>query len=186
MEKWVFGWDGIFELHLFSLICKGKKTANPYFNAIINHMKHTITLLLLFMTTISFAQKFTGNTEDIEQILNNTKNFSQYVMDSNYEMIIESYTKDAKIFPNNREILTGKEDILNYWTLPEGVSTMYHKLMPEEIKITGQEAYDYGYYEGKTKHANGNISSWKGKYVVIWRKENGTWKMYLDIWNTVR
>jgi len=149
-------------------------------------MKHTTTFLLLLISTLSFAQKFIGNPEDIEQILDNTKNFSQFVMDSNYEMIVKSYTEDAKIFPNNTEILTGKEAILKYWTLPEGVSTAHHKLMPEEIKITGLEAYDYGYYEGKTKRANGEIINWKGKYVVIWRKENGTWKMYLDIWNAVR
>jgi hypothetical protein len=24
----------------------------------------------------------------------------------------------------------------------------------------------------------------KGKYVEIWKKENGEWKIYADIWNT--
>jgi ketosteroid isomerase-like protein len=29
-----------------------------------------------------------------------------------------------------------------------------------------------------------NKSLDKGKYVAVWKKENGTWKMYRDIWNS--
>ncbi|MEO0584930.1 MAG: nuclear transport factor 2 family protein [Bacteroidota bacterium] len=68
--------------------------------------------------------------------------------------------------------------------MPEGVAITYHKVTPEEIKIIGDEAYDYGYYEGKTKSAERGESSWGGKYVIIWRKVEGEWKIYLDIWNS--
>jgi ketosteroid isomerase-like protein len=150
-------------------------------------MKFTKTILvLLFSCSLCFAQEFIGPKKDLDQILENAKKFSQYIVDANYERIVNSYTADAKIFPNNMEILTGKEAILQYWTLPEGIRTSYHKFMPEEIKVLGDEAYDYGYYEGTTQRADGSQSSWKGKYVVIWRKANGEWKMYLDIWNGVR
>ncbi|WP_281541015.1 YybH family protein [Maribacter aestuarii] len=150
-------------------------------------MKFTTTFfLLLFSSSLCFAQEYMGPKKDIDQILKNAKNFSEHIVDSDYEMILDSYTADAKIFPNNMEILTGKEAILKYWTLPESVSISHHKLIPEEIKVIGVEAYDYGYYEGTTKKADGSESSWKGKYVVIWRKEEGQWKMYLDIWNGVR
>lgn len=148
--------------------------------------RNLLTFGLVITTIFCYSQEFSGNQKDIDQILQNAKNFSGYVVDADYDMIVESYTEDAKIFPNNMNILEGKEAILNYWTLPEGVQTTYHKLMPSEIKIIGDEAYDYGYYEGKTKRANGKESSWKGKYVVVWRKEAGNWKMYLDIWNAVK
>jgi len=149
--------------------------------------KSIIPILALFLlANLSFAQEYVGSKKDIDQILKNAENFSQYVMNANYKMIGESYTPDAKIFPNNMNILTGKDSILAYWKLPEGIRTIHHKLMPEEIKVIGNEAYDYGYYEGVTKKADGSESPWKGKYVVIWRKENGNWKMYLDIWNSVR
>ncbi len=29
-----------------------------------------------------------------------------------------------------------------------------------------------------------NKSLDKGKYVAVWKKENGNWKMYRDIWNS--
>lgn len=146
----------------------------------------SVAFLLIMFVNLGLAQEYMGSKKDIDQILENTENFSKYIMDSNYDMIWASYTKDAKIFPNNRKILTGKDSILGYWRLPEGLQIAHHKLMPEEIKIIGKEAYDYGYYEGTTRKADGEESSWKGKYVVVWRKEDGKWKMYLDIWNGVR
>ena len=131
------------------------------------------------------SQNYVGNKDDIDKILSNTKDFSNFVMNSDYESIGRAYTEDAKIFPNNTEILKGREAIIKYWTLPEGVQTKYHKVNPEEIKILGNEAYDYGYYEGTTLRANGTESKWKGKYVIIWRKIDQQWKIYLDIWNRI-
>ncbi|MFS4469697.1 YybH family protein [Maribacter sp. 2210JD10-5] len=141
--------------------------------------------MLLFVYNVNFAQEYIGSKNDINQIIENTKHFSEYVMASDYEMIAASYTEDAKIFPNNTKILEG-EDIIKYWTLPEGVNTAYHKISQSEITVVENTAYDYGYYEGKTKHKDGRTSSWKGKYVIVWKKVNDQWKMYLDIWNGVR
>ncbi len=147
----------------------------------------TIPLLLLALLCFNQieAQTLNGNKEDIKTILKNTENFSKYVMTSDYEKIASSYTDDAKIFPNNTKILEG-EDIIKYWTLPEDISTSYHKITQTEITIVEDTAYDYGYYEGKTKHKDGHISSWKGKYVIVWKKIEDHWKMYLDIWNSVQ
>ena len=27
--------------------------------------------------------------------------------------------------------------------------------------------------------------SWHGKYTIVWKKTDGEWKIYLDIWNNV-
>ncbi len=147
------------------------------------------TLFLMSFILISnspiFGQKFEGKQKDIDQILQNIKTFSQHVMNSDYEAIANAYTSDGKIFPGNRDIIAGIEPIKKYWVLPEGVQTSYHKITPEEIKVIKKYAYDYGYYEGKTKRADGSESSWKGKYVIVWRKVKGDWKIYLDIWNNL-
>ncbi|MEM8507626.1 MAG: DUF4440 domain-containing protein [Bacteroidota bacterium] len=143
------------------------------------------SLLLLAVSYFGLSQTFTGNQKDVDQILENTKTFSAYVMRSDYTGIASSYTADAKIFPNTTLILEG-EDIIKYWTLPEGLSRPYHKITQSEITVIENTAYDYGYYEGKTKRNDGQLSSWKGKYVIVWKKIEGQWKMYLDIWNSVK
>ncbi len=150
--------------------------------------KQISTLFFLFLLSISSSvvgQNYSGDEKDIQQLLVNIKDFSSQVMASNYQEIGNAYTEDAKIFPYNKEIIAGRQNIIKYWILPKGVRTKYHKITPKEIKIVGNEAYDYGYYEGTTIRANGSESNWKGKYVIIWRKVAGKWKIYLDIWNPI-
>jgi ketosteroid isomerase-like protein len=148
-------------------------------------MKNTL-LLLLFLPAFLLAQQ----TSDDEAIIRkNLTVFSQAVMDGDYDAVVNTYTADAKIFPNDLEILSGENAIRDYWTPAENRSwkTTYHHLMPEEIKIIGDTAYDYGYYEGRSMNVAGEESYFKGKYVVVWKKESpGVWKIYLDIWNRVK
>lgn len=148
-------------------------------------MKFLSFIFIALLSTSSFAQNYQGHQKDIDLILSNIEAFSGHVMNSDYQNIGMAYTKDAKIFPNNSDIIEGREAIIKYWVQPEGVETKYHKITPEEIKIIGDEAYDYGYYEGVTLRADGTESSWRGKYVIIWRKADDDWKIYLDIWNRI-
>ncbi len=149
-----------------------------YFNNIV-----VITFILSILR--GNAQKLSGEPAELNKILNNISTFSKAIIASDYQSIASAYTVDGKLFPNNREIISGYDDIIDYWTLPEGVQIVHHKVSPEEIKILGEEAYDYGYYEGKTQRADGTEISWRGKYVIVWKRINDEWKMYLDIWNRI-
>ena len=142
-------------------------------------------VVMLSLGELGLSQQYIGKQKEIDQILSSIEKFSGYVMASNYDKIADSYTEDGKIFPNNREIIEGRALIKEYWKLPEGVKISYHKITPSEIKIKGKEANDYGYYEGRTQRSNGEEVSWKGKYVIVWKKVEKEWKMYLDIWNRV-
>jgi uncharacterized protein (TIGR02246 family) len=96
----------------------------------------------------------------------------------------ELYTSDAAIFPERSEAITGREGIRRYWTLPPGRRITRHVVTPEHIKVDGQHAYDHGTFEiagvrdGKSWGPSG------GKYVVVWRREGGAWRIHLDIWNS--
>lgn len=132
---------------------------------------------------------FTGiNAQDkeVEAIKSQITQFSKYLMAGERDKVVDMYTSDAKIFPSDTDILEG-EELSNYWN-PTGERTWittYHKVTPVEIKVWGNEAYDYGYYEGTS--SNGDQSSdWRGKYVIIWKKVEGEWKIYLDIWNRIK
>lgn len=143
-------------------------------------MRIRLTILMLCLFTIAKAQD-----EEVASIKFQIVKFSQYLMAGERDKVVGMYTSDAKIFPSNTDILEG-EELSNYWNPPgeRAWKTTYHKVTPVEIKVLGDEAYDYGYYEGTS--TNGDQSSdWKGKYVIIWRKVNGEWKIYLDIWNRI-
>jgi len=138
----------------------------------------------LFLTVR--AQNYSGPQEDIDQILQNIQDFSKYLIAGDTDKLVNCYTKDGKIFPSNRPILEGHRSLMMYWTPSEGSKVHTHLISPLEIKVTGDEAYDYGYYEGSSSGKDGEIVSWKGKYVILWKKIDGQWKMYVDIWNRVK
>ena len=60
-----------------------------------------------------------------------------------------------------------------------------HKVTQPELKIVQTPASIYGYYEGTSQNAKGENFEFSGKYVIVWKKIKGEWKIYLDIWNRI-
>jgi len=147
---------------------------------------HLITIIaILCCSTMSTAQSYAGPQEDIDAILQQATSFSEAFVDGDMATIVAIYTKEGKIFPADSEIMTGTAALANYWQRGPDVTALHHKLTPLEIVVTGDRATDYGYYEGKTRYKDGPVSSWRGKYVVVWKKVEGKWLMDIDIWNRI-
>lgn len=131
----------------------------------------------------------TAPPNDAEAIIRkNIADFSANLVAGNYEAVVAAYTDDAKIFPPSRDILAGSDSIRQYWTPPANAKSriVYHKVTPEEIRIVGDTAYDWGYYEGSNENEKGEKSNWRGKYVIVWKEVSPkVWKIYLDCWNRV-
>lgn len=143
--------------------------------------------LILFLCICScytvHCQKYMGDQNEIKSILDKSKVFSQFYMDGEFDSMANIYTMDGKIMPPGTDIIEGHKAIKQRWILPENVKILHHKANPVEIVIIDDTAYDGGYYEGTTQKADGSTVSWNGKYLIIWKKEAGEWKMYYDIWN---
>ena len=152
------------------------------------HRSLSSILLLIpifLIPRLAWGQTYVGNQEEIDQILVNIDSFSSYYMQGNIAALTECYTADGKILPPNANIIEGHEAIERRWTLPEGVKILWHHVTPTEIVVVDETAYDVGYYEGKTQRPDGSEVAWRGKYVIVWKKVDGEWKIYLDIWNRV-
>ena len=155
------------------------------FNNISLNFKFKSTLLLLFLSLSINAQEYSGKGKDINIILNNINEFSNSYITADYERLTTFYSEDAKIFPDGSEIIIGHDAIMEKWTISKGSKILSHKITPREIKIVDDFAYDYGYYEGSSSNKDGEVSFWKGKYVIVWIKIDDNWKIYLDIWNRI-
>lgn len=131
------------------------------------------------------AQQYIGDSLEISKISTVSKAFSAAYMREDIETLTKYYTEHAKIMPPNAPIIEGHVAIQNRWFLPEGIDILLHEAIPEEIRIVGNYAYDYGIYRGKTKNLNGKEVSWRGKYLIVWEKTEDNWKIYLDIWNSL-
>ncbi|MBK6265235.1 DUF4440 domain-containing protein [Marivirga sp. S37H4] len=146
-------------------------------------MRYLILVLCICSCYTAHSQKYVGDKDEIEAILLKSKAFSQFYVAGDFESLANSYTVDGKIMPPGTDIIEGREAIKQRWLLPENVKILHHKAVPVEIVIMDDTAYDAGYYEGTTQKADGSTVSWSGKYLIIWKKEAGEWKMYYDIWN---
>ena len=125
-----------------------------------------------------------SNEKEKAIILRNIKAFSDAFVKGDHKTLASSYTEDGKVFPGGRDIIEGYDGLEKFWTKGEGIKGVHHKITPKEIKFLGDYAYDYGYYEGAVKNeADGKESAFKGKYLIVWKKVDDDWKIYLDIWN---
>ena len=141
-----------------------------------------IIMLFAFNT---YGQEYHGKKKDIQKILKNIEAFSQYFMNGEPKKIAECYALDGKILPPNENLAEGRKELEEKWTMPPDMKVLNHKVTPVEIRIVKKYAYDYGYYEGVSQNAKGEKNSWKGKYVIVWKKVGKDWKIYLDIWNRI-
>jgi ketosteroid isomerase-like protein len=103
--------------------------------------------------------------------------FSVEIASGDSSALAAHYWPDAELLLDNSEVVKGK-DILNAWgaVIQMGVKEMIFST----TDITGSSLFiiETGNYEMKDR--NKSIID-KGKYVVVWEKRNGEWKLYRDI-----
>jgi ketosteroid isomerase-like protein len=91
------------------------------------------------------------------------------------------YAKDGQLMPAGSEPIKGPQAIQKFWqgALDSGIAEV--GLTTVEIFGHGPTATEVGQYELRDKA--GKVLD-HGKYVVVWRKEGGTWKLLRDMFST--
>ena len=91
------------------------------------------------------------------------------------------YTADGMLLPTGTGMISGSEAIQDFWqgAMDMGVATA--KIDIAEVSEHAHIVVDVGHYV--LGAANGHVLE-RGKYIVIWRNENGRWKLHRDIWNS--
>jgi len=97
------------------------------------------------------------------------------------------YADDARVFPPNALLVTGKEAIRKLFA--ELFASPGFEIDWEVTRVEVSRAGDLGYVVGTHKvtvnDAEGNPVTDRGKWIAIWKKQaDGTWKCIEDIWNT--
>jgi ketosteroid isomerase-like protein len=92
-----------------------------------------------------------------------------------------AYTKDGKFMPANMPAVEGTSNITSFWGgFIKGVGGVVTLTTTE---VWGDENYitEEGLFEIKSKEG---AQLDKGKYIVLWKKEVGKWKLHRDIATT--
>ena len=92
-----------------------------------------------------------------------------------------AYSTDGSVMLNNMPSVKGKDKLTTVWSgfIQAGVS----KLTLTTLEVWGDENFitEEGLFEIKTKEG-AQID--KGKYIVLWKKEEGKWKLHRDMSNS--
>ena len=91
------------------------------------------------------------------------------------------YTSDACINPSNIPQICGQQGIMAYFNGGYQMGVRDIKITTNEVMGGKDGVIETGAYE--IFGAQG-VSFEKGKFIVMWKEENGKWKMHRDIWNS--
>lgn len=148
-------------------------------------MKKILIAALMGLCTFISLQAQTP-AEDEATIRNLIKQFSAALVAQNYDFIQQAYAPEARIFPGGKvNIIEGQAAIDNYWlgSYKRGNIITLHRIEPQEIVLNGNYAYDYGYYYVQGHNGDDQWPLSKGKYVIVWQRIAGQWKILLDAWS---
>ena len=95
--------------------------------------------------------------------------------------IASLYTENGQFLPPNGDFVTGRQAIQATFQALMDTGIKAVKLETVEVEGYGDTASEVGRYtlEGE----DGQVLD-KGKFIVIWKKEAGQWKLHRDIINT--
>jgi len=94
---------------------------------------------------------------------------------------VNCYTSDACINVTNMPRMCGKEAITAFFNGGHKMGINNITLTTEEVMGSKDAVVEIGKYE---MFVGDKVSAEKGKFIVVWKEENGKWKMHRDIWNS--
>jgi ketosteroid isomerase-like protein len=90
-------------------------------------------------------------------------------------------TDDGMLLPSGMESIKGKQNVQDFWQGAMSMGIKGVRLETVEVQTCGSTTIEMGNY---TLSGEGGSMVDKGKYIVIWQKQNIDWKLHRDIWNT--
>lgn len=124
----------------------------------------------------------TLNLDSVKSVIAaSNKTFGESFATGDSATFVGSYTSDACISPSNMPKMCGTQSINGFFTQGYKLGMRALSLTSEEVAGSKEAIVETGHYE---LFADKKVLLDKGKYIVIWKEENGKLKMYRDIWNS--
>ncbi|HEY5590148.1 MAG TPA: DUF4440 domain-containing protein [Paludibacter sp.] len=145
-----------------------------------NKPKIMSSIVGIFLLILMVNSCTNGPTDITDQIKESNKVFMDAVLKSDTITLTNLYTNDAKIFPENGNIIDGQPSIGKFWssTINMGIKKVLFET--EKAQKFGNIAIEEGKY---ALYMEGDQVVNQGKYIVTWKNEDGKWKVFRDIWN---
>lgn len=152
-------------------------------------MRNTLFLLIAAGWLFACRSKKTGNEKQgafnldsvKAHILKMNESYSERFMSNDPAFYTDRYCRDAKVYSPAMPAIAGRDSIRSFF---------YNNGNNKEAKIELPAGNFYGtrdfvVEEGTYNFPDGKGNSIdKGKFIAIWKQEEGKWKLFREIWNT--
>jgi len=91
------------------------------------------------------------------------------------------YTTDGQVLPPNGDFVTGPAAIQTFWQALMDMGFKAARVKIVEVEDHGDTAVEVSTY---TLEGQGGQVLDRGKYIVIWKRQDGQWKLHRDIFNS--
>ncbi len=135
----------------------------------------SVFFVLFALVVVAYAEDFKDSLKEANRV------FMDAVSRHDAIAIAGIYHKDAKVLPPNSDFVNGREAIEAFWRSTLTPSVTGFVLNTEDTEKEDDLAVETGTYEVKGPE---NATLDKGKHVVVWKKDDGKWLVYRDIWNS--
>lgn len=144
------------------------------------HFKNTLTSVALFGFLSLSACAEPAEVDYMAEIKAANVNFETSYNAGDAAGVGSLYTEDAILLPPGSPAVSGSEATVAFWQAVMDSGLAGVDLIEDEVSGMGDTAIERGHLIGFD--ADGNQIA-TGKYIVVWKKEGGTWKLHHDIWN---
>lgn len=132
------------------------------------------------------AESAQANTAAAEQAIHSVnERWLQLIRNKDAVGVAQLYAEDGVVMPANENAAHGRQAIGQWWgrwfRVPDyDLSFQTDQLI---VSASGDLALDRGTYRFRATLPEGPVND-TGKYVVVWRKTGGDWKVVADIFNS--
>lgn len=109
--------------------------------------------------------------------------FAEAAVRHDLDAIASVFASDAIIMPPDAEMVQGRDAILQHWkgAFDGGLSGL--EINPTSIEIIGEVAIEIGHATLSMAPAGAAATVTNVKYVEIWKKVRGKWRVFRGMWN---
>jgi uncharacterized protein (TIGR02246 family) len=91
------------------------------------------------------------------------------------------YTEGGQLYPPNEKVVGGREAIERFWKAAMDAGVKAVELKTVEAEGLGDSAVEAGTY---TLYGKDGATLDRGKYLVLWKRVGGEWRLHRDCWNS--
>lgn len=116
-----------------------------------------------------------------EEIASVNHQFEQSFASGDARGMASLYTSDGTLLPPGAPMQQGTDAVAAFWQMVMDLGIKSVQLETVQLEAEGDNAVETGRYQ--LKAADDQLVD-HGKYLVVWKKQTGTWRLHKDIWNT--